>query len=370
MVPPSFTPNLPSKSLSIAQLLEFDLPQIADPTFDPMDIDIDRFSDNIPTPGIEEVLPFLAVPTRSELRQFLTAFGQAWFDGRQLLRTWVNPDLAFPFWVLSYWAEVLDTIEAKDCWTEAALWLRMRANTDEELIQRDTAQELWGRLGWHGDVKGSAGLSVSSLAVFFSDEYLKGVHVNALLAILSMRLKSVAGNHNTVIVIVNQNTTFAQMVNLLLPRKDGTLAIASHPGAQRYLKKYTTWFQSPDHTKLHLVLHRPPEHWTACAIDFHAAHIHYGDGLHWERPKGFFTALGSWTAENFPETKFQVTDNLPCAIQTDSYSCPMIAVNAIAHNVLGDPLWTAETADTIRMKAFCDVVKYALSSKVSKIHRH
>ncbi|KAJ7150342.1 hypothetical protein C8R46DRAFT_1358417 [Mycena filopes] len=357
-IPASFTANLPPKSLSITQLLEFPFPPI-DTTSDRMDDDTARYSDEEPTRDIEEMLAFILVPTRSDLRHFLTEFGQAWFDGKKSLRTSINPGIAFPFWVLSYWAEILDASEARECWSEAASWLQSVGRTEEELNQKHVVQSLWSAMGWHGNVRGFAGVSVSDLAKFFSTEYLGGNLVDAMLDILSIRLKAVPHRSGTLIV----NTTFASFVNLLRPRKDGTTAIEAHPGAQKYLRKYGTWFRSPDHTQLYLVLHRPPDHWTACTIDFEHSQIHYGDGLRWERPKDFFLALNAWTTENFPEQEFQVADDLPCALQTDGYNCPMISVNAVAHSALGDPLWTGETADTLRMKAFCELVEHALSLK-------
>ncbi|KAJ6545247.1 hypothetical protein B0H19DRAFT_1075591 [Mycena capillaripes] len=358
-IPPSFAVNLPPKALSIAQLLEFDLPPIIHPTIHPMDDGTERFSDEAATEDIEAVLPLLVVPTRSEHRQLLKEFGQAWFDGKKSLRTWINPQITSPFWVLIYWAEVLDAIEAKHLWLDVASWLENRGKTEEEMALKRTIQSLWRTIGWHGRLRGFAGISVSELASFFSKDYLAGNLVDAMVDILSIRLKEVGGPRSNATVIVN--TTFAQFIDLLRPREDGKLPISSHPAAQKYLKKYGTWLRIPDHTELHFVMYRPPNHWTACAIDFEGKCIRYGDGLKWGRPKDFFLALETWTADNFPGVEFMVTDDLPCATQTDGYNCPIISVNVIAHNVLGDPLWMHQTADAMRMKAFCDIAKHAFS---------
>jgi hypothetical protein len=327
-----------------------------------MDDDGEHFSDMAPTSEIEDMLSFLVVPSRAELRQFLKEFGQAWFDGKKSIRTWINPEIACPFWVLTYWGEILDAMEARDRWQSAAFWLERRGKTTEELVLKRTVQGLWRIIGWHGSVHGFDSVAVSDLASLFSQDYLGGNLVDAMLSLLSMRLKAAGGPIDTTVIV---NTTFGQMIDLLCPREDGKLPISSHPGAQKYLKKYGTWFRSPDHTQLHFVLYRPPTHWTACAIDFKAKHIRYGDSLKWKRPKDFFLALKSWTTENFPDIEFAVTDDLPCAVQTDGYNCPLISVNTVAHNTLGDPLWTPKMANALRMQAFCDIAKHALCVKVS-----
>ncbi|KAJ7078625.1 hypothetical protein C8R43DRAFT_1143365 [Mycena crocata] len=359
-VPPSITKHLPSKEMSIAKLLVCDLPPTSDAVMDLSD-DFDGFLDTVATTDVEELLTILAVPDRDTVRRLTEKLGQAWFDGKKAFHTFIHPDIAFPFWVLTYWSEILDAAEAKDLWIQAASWLEATGKTEEEVELKHTVKTLWKIINWHGLLKGFAGIEVSDLAGFFSKNYLGGNLVDAMLELLSLRLigSDDPGSDTKVIV----NTNFAQFIGLLLPDDDGNIPISSHDGAQIYLKKYGMWFRGPEHTHLDLVLYRPPQHWTACSIDFKQGHIRYGDGLKWPRPKEFFEALKSWTKEFFPGTEFRVTDDLPCAIQTDSFNCPIIAVNAVAHDTLGDPLWTSRTAKAMRMKAFCDISKHGISSK-------
>ncbi|KAJ6520786.1 hypothetical protein DFH09DRAFT_1331613 [Mycena vulgaris] len=107
-IPSSFTNNLPSKTMSIAQLLLFELPPPGDSTLNPMDDDTEWFTDEQVSPNLEELLPFLTVPSGSVAKQLLNKFGQAWFDGRKTLHTWINPEIRLSIWVLTYWAEILD----------------------------------------------------------------------------------------------------------------------------------------------------------------------------------------------------------------------------------------------------------------------
>ncbi|KAJ7433411.1 hypothetical protein FB451DRAFT_1419699 [Mycena latifolia] len=357
-IPPSLINNLPSKTLSIAELLGFELPLICEP----MDDGTEWFSEETASPNVEELIPFLAVPTCGVVQHLLNKFGQAWFDGKKTIRTCINPEIIFPFWVLTYWVKILDASDAKDRWIRAASWLDNTGKTMDELAAKRTVKGLWKVISWHGNLPGfGSSIPVVDLVSFFSQDYLAGNLVDAMMNLLSIRLAGSDGPVSDSTLVVD--TTFSQFLQLLLPTEDGKRPIDILPGAQKYLKKYGSWFHSPDHTALYFVLHRPPNHWTACAIDFQSKHIRYGDSLGWKRPKDFFQALRSWTAEHFAGTAFLVTDDLPCASQTDGFNCPIISVNTVAHNALGDALWTSKTVRVLRMKAFCDISQHALSAK-------
>ncbi|KAJ6528629.1 hypothetical protein DFH09DRAFT_1413394 [Mycena vulgaris] len=56
-IPSSFTNNLPRKTMSIAQLLLFELPPLGDSTLNPMDDDTEGFTDEQVSPNLEELLP-------------------------------------------------------------------------------------------------------------------------------------------------------------------------------------------------------------------------------------------------------------------------------------------------------------------------
>ncbi|KAJ7127909.1 hypothetical protein C8R44DRAFT_873680 [Mycena epipterygia] len=362
-IPASFTKNLPSKTMSISQLLRHDLPPCSD-SVDSMDIDLEFFTDASPIKDVEDVLLFLALPTRTMLESMVQAFGQAWFDGRKSIHTWLNPELALPFWTLTYWGKMLDACESRDAWLRADVWLNRSDRTAEETTMKLTIRSLWNVLPWHGNLPAFGNIQVVGLAALFSKAYLGSEIVDALITLLSLRLRLSEDTMSKGTLIVD--TTFANVLRLLLPIVDGVATGPIQSSSQRYLEKYGVWFQDKQHRYLYLILYRPPKHWTACCLDFAAHTIRYGDSLGWKRPKEFFDALESWL-NTHKNTDFTVTDDLPCGEQTDGYNCPIIAVNAIAHNAFGDPLWTPENANAMRMKAFRDIVKYALSAKNTHI---
>ncbi|KAJ7754214.1 hypothetical protein DFH07DRAFT_959911 [Mycena maculata] len=350
--------NLPDKNMSIAQLLVFEVPPIEDP----MDDDTEWFLTEPASPDVRELVPLLSIPSRDVVQHLLNELGQAWFDGKQSLHTSINPEVALPFWVLTYWLVILDAAEAKDRWIAASIWSDKVGKTREELGMKRAVKDLWKKIAWHGNLPGfGSSLPVLDLAGFFSQDYLAGNLVDAMMRLLSVRLAESAGPVSNSTLVVD--TPFAQYIELLHPDLDGIRPDNISPSALKYLDKYGSWFQSPDHTHLYFFLHRPPRHWTACEIDFKSKHIRYGDSLRWKRPQDFFDALDSFVAEQFAGAKFIVTDDLRYAYQTDGYNCPIIAVNTVAHNVLGDALWTPGTANGLRMKAFCEITEYTSSGR-------
>ena len=85
-----------------------------------------------PTQNIEDLLPFLEVPSRPTLQKMVSGFRRACGDGKKSLQTAVNPEIAYPFYALPYWGEVLDASEAKSKWLRAEHWLCQADHTPEE----------------------------------------------------------------------------------------------------------------------------------------------------------------------------------------------------------------------------------------------
>lgn len=79
-IPDSIRSHLPAKTMSISRLLLSDLPPMA--SYDELTYStLNSYTTKEPTKDIEELLPFLALPTRPMLRNITNKFGQAWFDG-------------------------------------------------------------------------------------------------------------------------------------------------------------------------------------------------------------------------------------------------------------------------------------------------
>ncbi|KAJ7291984.1 hypothetical protein C8J57DRAFT_1212398 [Mycena rebaudengoi] len=262
--PTSIQRLLPPKSISILQLLCFDLPPVVDDEL-AMDIDHETYSDTEPTSDLDiaEILAFLALHNRRMLNQIVDTFGQAWFDGKKSISVSFNPEVVYPFWVLTYWGTMLDACEARDKWVVAQSWLGRTGKTEEEKAMKQTVLGLWSAAPWGGSLRDLGGLMSLDLANFFSSDYLSGGIVNAMLTVLSLRLTA-SGDHTALIT----NTTFATFIRLLLPIVDGVATGSISASGEEYLNKYGRWFQTFDHSHLYLVLYRPESHWSNGAEQF------------------------------------------------------------------------------------------------------
>ncbi|KAJ7445401.1 hypothetical protein B0H11DRAFT_1930622 [Mycena galericulata] len=274
------------------------------------DTEFDFFTALEPARDIQDVLLFLALPTRTMLKTMLQKCGQAWFDGNTSMCTWLIPEIALPFWVLTYWDEMLNACESQACWLRAEAWINRTEKTAEEATMKLTIRGLWNVLPWHGNL---GSIPVAHLAALFSTNYLGSDIVDALIALLSLRLRLSQDtiSQNSLIV----DSTFASMVRMLLPVVDG-VALGPINTSQTGRDKHRVWSMDKDHQYLHLVLYRPPKHWTACRLDFKNHQIQYGDGLHWSRPQEFFDALECWLRQR-DATEFIVTDDLPAIVKRD-----------------------------------------------------
>ncbi|KAJ7655940.1 hypothetical protein B0H17DRAFT_1265323 [Mycena rosella] len=110
-----------------------------------------------PTKDIEEILGFLALPMLAILDDMLTMLSQAWFNSRKSMHTWLNPEIAPPFWVLTYWGEMLNACEAEATWLRADAWVNRTGKGEGEAAIKLTVRALWNVLRWHGNLPGGDG---------------------------------------------------------------------------------------------------------------------------------------------------------------------------------------------------------------------
>ncbi|KAJ6611425.1 hypothetical protein B0H10DRAFT_1953090 [Mycena sp. CBHHK59/15] len=167
------------KTMTISQLLNFDVPPLADDDT-AVDDDTKNYSALEPTANIEEILAFLALPNCSLLRKIID-------DGKKSLY----------------------------------VWLKKRGKTEEERTMKHTVYGLWNVAGWHDSLHGFCSLETLDLVKFFSEDYLEGSIVDVMLALLSLRL---TGSGDDQLIV---NTIFARFICMVLPAVDGKAASPS-----------------------------------------------------------------------------------------------------------------------------------------------
>ncbi|KAJ7262833.1 hypothetical protein C8J57DRAFT_1630530 [Mycena rebaudengoi] len=176
--PTSIQRLLPPKSISILQLLCFDLLSVVDDEL-AMDIDHEIYSDTEPTSDsdIAEILAFLALPNRRMLNQIVDTFGQAWFDGKKSISVGFNPEVVYPFWVLTYWGTMLDACKARDRRVVAQSWLGRTGKTEEEKAMKQTVLGLWSAAPWGGSLRDLVQNLLKDMGVGYGSKFWNEINI-------------------------------------------------------------------------------------------------------------------------------------------------------------------------------------------------
>lgn len=76
-----------------------------------------------------------------------------------------------------------------------------------------------------------------------------------------------------------------------------------------------------------------------------------------------------WLRESFGQKFTDTGDSLAHAVQTDVSSCAICIENTVAHEVMGDPLWTQSIQAISRIDWFCKLSRACLETKIEvRIH--
>ena len=105
----------------------------------------------------------------------------------------------------------------------------------------------------------------------------------------------------------------------------------------------------------------PPGHWACLIIDCCAGTISWGDSAGQAAPAGLEKCLRAWLEIFSPQIKFAAPHALRCAQQPDGYSCGIISVNTLKHNVFGDELWNESHRETLRVAELLDILEISES---------
>ncbi len=362
-IPSLFRSLLLSKDLSILELIAHapTLP-IQDEVTPVPSMHLD-WSDEEPEELDVNDLASIIMPSLKAITRLNDTFGQAWFDGKQSLKDMRTggETRRYPLWVNTYFHNMRQACRISDKWCAASDWLHKTPLIDEELSVKDTAYAYLGTLKcWDGEIHGLCNdLKLEFMADILGDHPLPGGVVDAMSNLLSLRLQCQKPTSHFLIT----DTRFPDLIEAEVWKNNDEL------GAAEYLEKYSTWIRHKHCDKLIFVFHVPPFHWATCMIDIKQKTIRYGDSLQLPHHRPLFKSLKSWLKEKVSDTDFTVTSDLACAWQSNSFNCPLISVNTIAHTVFGDPLWSHRTSRLKRFEAFCNIMAYPIgqADKVSLV---
>ena len=360
---PMATSLLPSPLLPVLHLLDFPIPPITQSLsgISPENI----FSYHNATHTSTECQR-LSAPSKGVLQVLRACAGQAMLDGKISVKHWDQTDVYLPFDSLGTWALVVEADAAKNAWRTALKWLDQQ-HRDETIPMQYTPRvmKLLGTVPWKDYIKGlGSGLSVTDMAAFLSKEWLSDAHIDGMLK-AAVHLRHDILSH----MVPRTEIVFSDFITHLL----ATPFLETSPISSDYILKAPKSVQklgsviseSSSDIRIATISFSPPGHWACLIIDCQIGTIGWGDSAGRAAPAGLEKRLKAWLGLFAPQIQFSAPQVLPCARQTDAYSCGIIAVNTLKHNVFGDKLWNVSCRESLRIAEFLDILEISESHNTS-----
>ena len=358
--PPSAISLLPSPQLPIIHLLDFPTPQI---TLSLKVVDAEAtFSYSGATHPSSECLS-LPAPSCGILKALLACAGQAMLDGKTSVQHWDKRDVLLPFDALGTWELILEADSSKKAWRGALTWLDQQHGLPIQYIGQ--VMKLLGIAPWKDYVKGlGSGLSVTEMATFLSQEWLSGSHIDSMLrAMMNLRCDTLSHIAPRTEIVLTDFVTHILASPLLDASPIPCSYAKTAPKSVQRLGALI--FENPSDIRTATAAFSPPGHWASLIIDCQARTIGWGDSAGRTAPAGLEKRLRSFLGLFSPQIEFLALQVLCCAHQTDAYSCGIISVNALKHNLFGENLWSESHWESLRVAEFLDILEISESHRES-----
>ncbi|KAF8265266.1 hypothetical protein EI94DRAFT_1804637 [Lactarius quietus] len=347
----------------------------------------------------------------SHNRALRACAGQAMLDRKISLQHWERDDIFSPFDALGTWALIVEADTAKNAWRDALRWLDQQHKVSIQYIAQIT--KLLGTVPWKDYIKGlGSGLSVTDMAVFLSQEWLSDAHLDSMLnATIYLRRGTLSHIIPRTEIILSDFTTHILASKLLDVSPVPCDYVKKAP--KSVLRLSSVISESSSNLRLAMVSFLPPGHWACLIIDFQAGTIGWGDSARRAAPARLEKCLRAWlqlfspqvqflapqalllrfaqpaskqrrclhehwkNCHDYPEahtwesraeedikeeaairTLVQAEDDRYLAYdETDGYSCGIITVNTLKHNVFGDKLWDESCQESLWIAEFLNILE-------------
>lgn len=268
------------------------------------------------------------------------------------------PGTYLPIWTLSYWCEVVELqhkylvpwLHAEETLQKHSRKWRQTENQTHELIEG--VYNALGSISWFGNVKGFENSEpIWNLARYATDQWLSDVHQNQMTDLLCHDLRF----HQASWLIEVEHTYFFKTLKL---------AHESHNTGEYEMSKYFARTRkigmalaSGMRKSLGFLLHVNNNHWIAIVLDFAHSQILIGDSLKHDPNSALLDILSWWTHHHTSRTF--TTALLPTTVQHDTFSCGVLAFNALAHYVLPEKynLIDSNAVRDERLRVLLEVIK-------------
>lgn len=263
----------------------------------------------------------------------------------------------FPPWIVTYWTEV-SRLQAtfRHPWTSSEVFLkRAQSSWKTPDIRQlcDAAEAALLHLPWSGNTVGFGADDDSTyiFADYLSHRWLRSTHINQQLHLMRLDLKR-AGILGCEIMTPDN---FILLDHIYKERN----TMPYHKDSRRHIYGMGEELASGRRNIAAGVAIVNGNHWIAIVIDIANKTVRYGDSLNGSEPSKILDALAWWLDFHMPSSTFRRCQ-LPITQQFDSFSCGVLALNAVCHAILpGSPLLPASSPAAIthaRLKMFVRTV--------------
>ncbi|KAK1223303.1 hypothetical protein PQX77_013841 [Marasmius sp. AFHP31] len=330
---------------------------------------IDRYVSHEPpnTDGLR--LQFLDLPPWTAVEKLRKPgwLEQKVLDGIQSITDPFYPGDRFPLWTVEAWFQFYEVADKQKRWKKCLKWISEHAvlpNGTQPIVIE--AQRWMGELGWNeGMTLQGSGTNDTTFEFsrLVSDSKISGTLIDLMCHQLRERLELDKKRDNEFLIVPR---TFMHDINRAKEKTDHQRPLTKYLGRlEARLKRLEV------HYLVFPVFNEHAQHWLAFRVDFSKKIITYGDSLAHQGlvpPKSVLRKLKWWLDTWFGGDFEVVGEGLEHGQQDDLIVCGMLAVNTIAHQCLGDPLWTVSRKTFDRANWFIELCKAHKSSRNSSFH--
>lgn len=350
---------LPPPHLPIAGLLTIQLPP---PNTSLSFISAkNSFTDTPPNTPVSYLLSVdRALPPKAFLTKLRGAAGQAMLDGSISIKYWGEPDVYLPFEACGFLYELIIIAKAQAAWKSALKWVDITFAHDVSLAGRIAS--ITQSVSWGGLIPKLCHTAlVTDMTDFLSTSLLSSSHIDAMLLHLRARVRDELGNRYGNKVTIFPSILFTDRLRALGSNKansnkavDEILDSAELSNIGKFIST------SPQDVLLATISYWPKYHWGFIMITISGGRVQakWGDGLHKRVPLSLEKGIKMWSKRYLPQHVVTVDGGFPCAVQTDGYSCGIVAINALKHHVLGEPFWTMASREQCRINEFLGCMEF------------
>jgi hypothetical protein len=324
-IPPNIQKNFPPTTFSVHQFIAINLPPCATVTTRLLRAQ-KYYSNLLPTSdNVDEITSLLSPPDDilANLQQCVQTQSDDVIKSIQCPHSMTAGGQRYPVWLVSFWVQLSSIRKTQENWKTAVQNLKnqMARNQDDLLLQK--ASNSLAYVPWTGYLQGfHSTITLPQLSVYLTRDWLTDDHLLVMLDTLKEDLKTTGGD-----IYFIENTAFMTLLSGAYHNKDEYQTEHLYG----WMRKRGEDLASGQKRYLATVANQDNVHWVALVVDFVTQEILYGDSFGHPISANMLAVINWWT--HYHTNSWFTVRTLPISRQKDSFSCGMLAWDALRHHL-------------------------------------